>query len=398
MPGPTAHLRTLLGSLDPERTRDALAGHALNCGAAAVAVYEWIDGHVRRTRVVARSTDLEPRLATLRGVPVDGADATLLRGALADGRPRHVENATMLDDASDACWDPSLFQALGVRAGSLLPVGPQTALGCHALDGGALDHTKLAELAEWAAVAIAHAEEHARARRLAAHREQLLSVLAHDLGNPLTALRIAIAILKGSRPEDLRADALTEQLARIGASLDEMERLIEEVRDLRRITSGRLALASATHEAATLARNALETVAPLAADRRVSIRSTIDVGRTVVRADRRRLTQALALLLERAVRTVGGDGEVRFDVDVTDGEVRFAVEDDAPFAGRTDDPFEEFWTMPLGGGGHETAMRLALVAGIVGAHGGRVHATAGADGAGTTLGFSLPAEPAPLSD
>jgi two-component system, OmpR family, sensor kinase len=166
--------------------------------------------------------------------------------------------------------------------------------------------------------------------------------------------------------------------------------LVEDLLTLARLDE----IAAAPHAEVDLARlvgDAVDDARATAPDR--DIDSRVD-GETAVRGDAHQLRQVLANLLRNAlVHTPAGTA---IEVSATrDGdELRLEVRDHGPGL-PTDDPqeiFERFWRSE---GGRErgrggAGLGLAIVAGIVDAHGGRVEAR-NAAGGGASFVVHLPA-------
>jgi signal transduction histidine kinase len=173
-----------------------------------------------------------------------------------------------------------------------------------------------------------------------------------------------------------------------------LKRLVEEVRDLRRVDSGKLNLLFEHDAPEMLLGHILEQSALAADSRGVRILTGMRGDLPQVRVDRRRTLQALAILVERALAVTGAGGRVTIQMHADADDVIVSVSDDGPVP----DPrslerlFDQFWTDPLERGGHETPLRLALARSIVESQGGRVWA-APRDAGGLTICCSLPRAP-----
>ncbi len=150
----------------------------------------------------------------------------------------------------------------------------------------------------------------ARVEAALAFRTRFLSITAHELRSPLTALKgYAQLLLRQAR--DGGDDRLLRSLARIDAQAGRMARLIDDLAEAPRIESDGLTL-----DAHPLALRALleETVAEVGATApEFALRVRVEGGAAAavwVRADRARLQQVLTNLLTNAVKYSGARREV----------------------------------------------------------------------------------------
>jgi len=84
----------------------------------------------------------------------------------------------------------------------------------------------------------------AELQKAVAHRDDFLSVASHELRTPLTSLKLELANLVRSarRAEALPSERLLTKLAKLDGQTDRLHRLINELLDVSRISSGRLEL------------------------------------------------------------------------------------------------------------------------------------------------------------
>jgi two-component system, OmpR family, sensor kinase len=166
--------------------------------------------------------------------------------------------------------------------------------------------------------------------------------------------------------------------------------LVEDLLTLARLDE----VADAPHaevDLAPLARDAAGDARATAPDRAIEVRAD---GPAIVLGDAHQLRQVLGNLVRNALVHTPAGSPIDIGVTRDDGEVRLEVRDHRPGL-PTENPdalFERFWRAE---GGRErgksgAGLGLAIVAGIVGAHGGRVSA-ANADGGGAAFVVTLPA-------
>ena len=228
-------------------------------------------------------------------------------------------------------------------------------------------------------------ENEAALRRAVAQREELVSIVSHDLRNPLSVVAAAADLLVDL---PLDEDERRKQAQIIARSAGRMGRLIEALLDVARIEAGAFVVRpSAEYVQAILeeARELFEGQAELA-----GIELLVEVGPHVpqARMDRDRMLQALANLLDNAFRFTPPGGSVTLAGTEDDGRVVLSVRDTgqgiAPEAlGRL---FDRFWQTPGHGG---AGLGLAIVRGVMEAHDGTVEVDSRL-GEGTEFRLSLP--------
>ncbi len=215
------------------------------------------------------------------------------------------------------------------------------------------------------------------AERLRAFRETARRV-AHELKNPLTPIRFAVARLRREAPASLAEPV--EVLEVESARLEQMARSFAQF--------GRLPEGPASDvDLAEMARYAARATVP----DDVALEVNVEDGVPMVRGHHDALARALSNVLLNAVEAVGPGGRVAIDVarDRSDGRdaVRVSVRDSG--TGVPADALQRIWdpyvTTKPGG----TGLGLAIARQTVLAHDGSVHAES-TPGAGTEIRFVLP--------
>jgi len=170
--------------------------------------------------------------------------------------------------------------------------------------------------------------EHLREDAEAANRRQneFLAMLAHELRNPLSPISMAASLL-GNVPN---ASAQLANLSRvIGRQVDHMARLLDDLLDAARISSGKITLSVQPLLLSELIQHAVETIQPRIQERRQSLRVELAPGaeQLVVDGDRVRLTQVFTNLLGNASKYTGDGGVLCIAAGVEDGQAVVMVED-----------------------------------------------------------------------
>lgn len=259
---------------------------------------------------------------------------------------------------------------------------------------GAQDLALAEELAARAALALDNARLYHEARQAIQARDDVLAVVSHDLGNPLSAIRIGTTLLLRSVPEEEKGKGGWAHLEGIRHSAEQMERLVNDLLEVKRIEAGHLALQRERHAAQALIAETIELFEPIAVDRRISLQTNVQPGDTAVRCDRERLLQVFSNLVGNALKFTAPGGRVRVSATEHRGEIVFSVEDTGKGIEAEHLPhvFDRFWQAHRA---HREGigLGLAIVKGIVQAHGGRIWVESELE-VGTSFHFALPLEPA----
>jgi signal transduction histidine kinase len=233
-------------------------------------------------------------------------------------------------------------------------------------------------------------EQEARAAAEAAvmARDEVLRIVAHDIGNSLSAVKIHARVLERTLPAD-QAD-VRSRIESIRHLTQQMDRLRQDLLDVAAIEAGRLSFEPAELDVGEVVDDVLAGVAGLAAEKEMEVRAGIGADLPAAWADRERIHQVLSNLVGNAVKFTPQGGRVLVTAMAEDGEARVSVADTGPGIPPEHLPhvFDRFWqarsTRRAGAG-----LGLAIARGIVEAHGG-VIGVQSEPGRGTTFHFTLP--------
>ena len=236
-------------------------------------------------------------------------------------------------------------------------------------------------------------EREARATAEAAvrGRDEVLRVVAHDLGNSMSAVMVTTTLLLRTLPHDEAGDQARKRVENIRALVHQMQRLRQDLLDAAMLEAGQLTLERGPCGAASLIEQSIERYAPIAEERSITLVSEVAEGVPAVFADEPRLLQVLANLLTNALKFTPRDGTIALCAEADGEMVLFRVRDTGPGIApeNLDRLFDRFWTTkegnPFGAG-----LGLAIARGIVDAHGGRIWAESEL-GEGSVFAFTVPA-------
>ncbi len=231
-------------------------------------------------------------------------------------------------------------------------------------------------------------EAHILAEEATRAREEIISVVSHDLRNPLGAILMgAMTLLNFEVIEhNLRLRTTT---ARMQRQAERMARLIDDLVDVSGIQAGKLAIAPSSHEPATILETTREIFGPIAEERGLRLETELRSDLPQIRCDSDRAVQVLSNLVSNALKVTPRGGVIAIGAAPRDREIVFYVRDSGPGIAAEELPnlFERYWR------GKQSTYRgaglgLSIARGIVDAHGGRIWAESRL-GAGSVFYFSL---------
>ncbi len=243
------------------------------------------------------------------------------------------------------------------------------------------------ELGRRVAVSLENSLLYERSRLATAARERILSIVSHDLRNPVTTIELASTVLASPT---LSQERRLANLKRLKSSAGQMARLINDLLDFGKIEAGRFSVEPSPTSPREILDAAMEGLAPRAKEKDVRLLLNTPADLPAVLGDKNRLVQVLWNLVGNAIKFTPAGGTVVIRTVTAPGEVHFSVEDGGPGIPADIRPriFEAFWqakqTASLG-----TGLGLSIAKGIVDAHAGRIWATNGLEG-GAVLHFTVP--------
>ena len=231
-------------------------------------------------------------------------------------------------------------------------------------------------------------------------RSEFLSTIAHELRTPLTAIRTCVSVLRdqATDPSPAEIDTL---LGTIERNADRMQRVVGDILEIARFRTGEIVLQLRPFDASTMARGAVASIAPLAAQRGQAIELDVPAPPVRVFGDRRRLEQALVNLISNAVKYGPENGTISVRVRLVGRAVAWTVADEGPGipAGEQAHLFERFYVGQSSreGGGRGVGLGLPTALAIAQAHGGTIDVTS-APGYGSVFSIVVPADGPPDLD
>lgn len=224
-----------------------------------------------------------------------------------------------------------------------------------------------------------------------ARKDEFLATLAHELRNPLAPIRNGMQILRLSNPPDSPSRRTLDIIDR---QLNHLVRLVDDLLDIARITSGKVRIQTALVPVRdTLARSVEAVQASLDAKRH-HFTQEMPADEVFVEGDADRLTQVFSNLLSNAIKYTPAGGKIHLAMTLDAGQVVVSVSDTGVGIPREQQAavFELFSQVRDHQAHSEGGLGigLALVDSLVRLHGGSVEVHSDGSGRGSTFRVSLP--------
>jgi PAS domain S-box-containing protein len=138
-------------------------------------------------------------------------------------------------------------------------------------------------------------------------KDEFLAMLAHELRNPLAPILNALHLL---RHDETDGPAQKEAINMIGRQIHQVTRLVDDLLDISRISSGKIHLRKERVELSQIVRRAVETVQPLIDARKHALTVSLPPEAIWLDADPARLEQVVANLLNNAAKYTEPGGQI----------------------------------------------------------------------------------------
>lgn len=217
----------------------------------------------------------------------------------------------------------------------------------------------------------------------------LVSTVSHQLKTPLTSIRMALYLLL-----DEKLGALNpKQEELVIAARDDSDRLhtiVEDLLDIARIQSGRIAMELSSVDATLLAMDSVEPYKTLAQDSGLSLSVSIPAVLPKVQADPTRIEHVFGNLLSNAIKYTAPGGSIQISAWTENDVVWYCASDTGVGIAPEHLPrvFEQFFRVPDQGANSGAGLGLAIAREIVMAHGGEMYVES-QPGKGSIFTFSL---------
>jgi PAS domain S-box-containing protein len=222
-------------------------------------------------------------------------------------------------------------------------------------------------------------------------KNEFLAMLAHELRNPLASLSMGLQL---ARRKSLTEPGLKGNLDMMNRQLTQLVRLVDDLLDVARISTGKMKLKLLPLTLHHVLANSMEATRAVIESRNHEVLVQIQPGQHLVRGDSARLTQVIANLIENAAKYTEKGGQIRLSLSREDGVEVVRVEDNGigiPDGERTR-VFDLFSQVVIhqGKSAEGLGIGLAIVRTLVELHGGTIDAASPGVGLGSTFTVRLP--------
>jgi PAS domain S-box-containing protein len=272
------------------------------------------------------------------------------------------------------------------------PDGTRSGIILHGVD--VTQHVLARREIEWLLADTEGLSDQERKSRVAAEhatkaRDEMLRVVSHELGGPLSVINIAVSGILESTSS--AGPAVQENAAILKRAAEWMERLLGDLGDVASIEAGRLALAPSHETPGVLVAQAESMFEGAARSSGITLKGSVAADLPVILVDSARMLQALGNLVTNALKATKRGGSITILAATDAAGVRLTVKDTGTGIAAENLPhmFDRVWQQT-----HHTnsglGLGLAIVRGIVEAHGGALQVES-TPGEGTNFSFTVPA-------
>jgi PAS domain S-box-containing protein len=221
-------------------------------------------------------------------------------------------------------------------------------------------------------------------------RDDLISMIYHDLRSPLANVVSSLDVMDTMLPEEEGA-SLRSLLGIAMRSTERILRLTNSLLDINRLEAGQPVVNLQPIDPSLLAREAVETVLPIAGNKKQELEVEVPPGLPRVLIDADMIRRVLTNLLENAVKFTPPEGKISVGARIQESWIQMWVQDDGagiPEAER-ERIFDKYTRLHAKEGPRGIGLGLAYCRLAVEGHGGRIWVE-GESGAGARFCFTLP--------
>jgi len=225
-------------------------------------------------------------------------------------------------------------------------------------------------------------------------KDEFLSLLGHELRNPLAAISAAVQLLS----ENVSGEKRTSLNGMMDRQVKLMRRLLDDLLDLGRITHGYIQLKKERIDLAEFLQHITEVTQPTAAEREQELILRLPSEVVTFKADEARLEQIAINLLNNASKYTAQGGRIEFSGTREGSEVVLRCKDNGrgipvEMQQKIFEPFTRVGPLSDSRGEASLGIGLTLVKRLVELHGGSISVESRGPGTGSEFLVRLPLEP-----
>jgi signal transduction histidine kinase/ActR/RegA family two-component response regulator len=223
-------------------------------------------------------------------------------------------------------------------------------------------------------------------------KDEFLASLGHELRNPLAPIKSSVALLKHLFPASEQVGKVSDVIDR---QVTHLTRLVDDLLDVARITSGKVLLQRKDFELQQVLDHVSELCQPAASKRHIRITRDLPSHAVTLHADYARVVQIFANIVSNAVKFTPDGGHIHITARQAQGQLQVVIEDNG--IGIEPDAIARIFSMFEQGrtvAGEMTSglgIGLSLARQFAELHGGSIDARSDGPGHGSRFIVTLPA-------
>ena len=220
-------------------------------------------------------------------------------------------------------------------------------------------------------------------------RDDLISMIVHDLRSPLGNVISSLDVVQGSLPPENEVEHSLLSIASRSAA--RLSRLVDSLLDMRRLEEGKMSLNKSQTNISTLVAEVVEQVEASAKEKGILLRNEVPARLPYVDMDTDMIRRVIINLLENSVKYTPGSGTITISAKASPAEITLGVTDTGPGIPRSEHTriFSKFARLNREAAPKGLGLGLAFCKLAVEAHGGRIWVDSQI-GRGSTFNFTLP--------
>lgn len=265
------------------------------------------------------------------------------------------------------------------------------ATGTSGRNFSARDHLLVEDLAQRVAFALENARLYSKAWKAVQSREDVLSMVSHDLKNPIAAIQLSAQLLDKQIERFQLPTDLHKVVEILQASASSMDALIQSILDMGKIQAGTFSVDPRPLELRSALNSAIALLSPLATAKNIQLELEGTSHLLVANADQNRVLQVLSNLIGNAIKFTPNGGKVTVSSELDGAAVKISVRDNGPGIPADQIPylFARHW-QAMSAATRGSGLGLFISRGIVEAHRGKIWVESEV-GKGSCFSFTLPA-------
>ena len=230
-------------------------------------------------------------------------------------------------------------------------------------------------------------------------KDEFLASLGHELRNPLAPIKSSVALLKHLFPASEQVGKVSDVIER---QVTHLTRLVDDLLDVARITSGKVLLQRKDFELQQVLDHVSELCQPAASKRHIRITRDLPSHAVTLHADYARVVQIFANIVSNAVKFTPDGGHIHITARQAQGPLQVVIEDNG--IGIEPDAIARIFSMFEQGrtvAGEMTSglgIGLSLARQFAELHGGSIDACSDGPGHGSRFIVTLPASASDIPD